>query len=179
MTDYETLEAIPGIGPAIADNLRAAGYETPDAVMSADVEELAGVELLGESSARAILAGEAGGRRGREPRVDEVIGDVRRELEKPISDRAAIAQTDIGRKTHKEWLKKDGSPFDRYQAMYEEARAIAEERLVEGGLYGDADPHFAKFILKATMDYQDKQTVEHEGDGIGPVKVSFTDDGDD
>lgn len=176
MTEYDELEAIPGIGPAIADNLRAAGYESPDAVMAADVDELAAVELIGESSAEAILNGEARGRRGPEPQVDEVIGDVRRQLEKPISDRAAIAQSDIGRATHKEWLKKDGEPYETYQAMYEEARAIAEEALVEGGLYGDADPHFAKFLLKANRNYEDKRTIE--GDGLGPVHVSFTDEDD-
>lgn len=163
MTEYDELEAIPGIGPAIADNLRAAGYETPDAVMAADVDELAAVELIGESSAEAILNGEARGRRGPEPQVDEVIGDVRRQLEKPISNRAAIAQSDIGRATHKEWLKKDGHPYTKYQEMYEEARAIAEEELILQGLNKGYDSSLVKFLLKATFGYNDEQSINVRG----------------
>jgi len=51
----EDLTSIDGVGPAIADHLREAGFETVDDVHDADVEELADVHLLGEASARDIL----------------------------------------------------------------------------------------------------------------------------
>lgn len=161
MTD--DLTTISGIGPAIADNLRAAGFETADEVHDADVSELADVDLIGESTAEAILNGDSG-HRGPPPQVHEHLDDVRPYLEKPISDRAAIAQSPIARSTHKEWLRKDGEPYETYQAMYEEARAEAEEKLAMDGLYGDADSSLVKFLLKATHGYRDKQTVEHEGE---------------
>lgn len=106
-----------------------------------------------------------------QPTVEEHLDDIRPHLEKPISDKAAIAQSPISRKTHKEWLNKDGEPFASYQEMYHDARAVAEERLVERGLVGDYDSSLVKFLLKATMDYEDKQTREVTGAGGGPVKV--------
>lgn len=163
-SDYDGLEEITGIGSAIADNLRAAGIETPRDVFDASVEELAAVELIGESTARAIQNGESEGHRGANPTVDEHINDIRPHLEKPISDKAAIAQSPIGRKTHKEWLKKEGQPYERYQEMYEAARSIAEQRIVEDGLYGEADSSLVKFLLKATWDYEDKKTHEVDAD---------------
>jgi len=172
MTD--DIESITGIGPQIAENLRAAGFETADEVTEASVDELTEVELIGESTAEAIVAGDLEGRKGRDPTVEEHLDAVREQLEKPISDRAAIAQSPIGRKTHKEWLDKDGEPYEAYQEMYRDARAIAEERLAMDGLYGEADSSLVKFLLKATHGYQDKQTVEHEGDAAG-ITIDFND----
>jgi len=59
MTD--DLTTLDGIGPAIAEQLRESGFETVDDVLDADVEELAAVHMLGESSAAAILDGGDGG----------------------------------------------------------------------------------------------------------------------
>jgi hypothetical protein len=162
MTD--DIESISGVGPEIADNLRAAGFESAAEVRNADVDELAAVELIGTTSAQAIVNNEADGHRGPDPTVEEHIDAVRPQLEKPISDRAAIAQSPIGRSTHKEWLKKDGEPYERYQEMYHEARAVAEEKLVQRGLTNEFDSSLVKFLLKATMDYEDKQTHEVDAD---------------
>lgn len=161
MTD--NIESIRGVGPEIAANLRDAGFESAADVRAADVDELAAVELIGESTAEAILNDEIDGRRGREPRVEEVIDDVRPHLEKPISDRAAIAQAPIGRATHKEWLQKDGDPYESYQAMYEEARAQAEEQLILQGLNKGYDSSLVKFLLKATFGYNDEQSINVRG----------------
>lgn len=163
MTDDDELTDISGVGPTIAENLRAAGFDSVKAVQEADVNELADVELIGESSAEAIINDERG-HRGREPTVEEHIDDIRPHLEKPISDRAAIAQSPIGRQTHKEWMRKERQPYERYQEMYEEARAIAEERLVQNGLTNEYDSSLVKFLLKATHGYEDKKTVEHDGE---------------
>ena len=56
----EDLTDINGIGDAIAEELGAAGFETVEEVKSADVEDLADVHLLGESSARAIIDEDGG-----------------------------------------------------------------------------------------------------------------------
>jgi len=165
MTDSDNLTDLRGVGPAIAENLRAAGFDSADAVMEAEPEDLADVELIGEESAQAIQTrGTEGNSRGQPPSVEEHIDDIRPHLKKPISDRAAIAQSPIARSTHKEWLRKDGEPYEAYQRMYEEARAEAEEQLVNDGLYADADSSLVKFLLKATHGYRDEQTVRHEGD---------------
>jgi NAD-dependent DNA ligase len=179
MTDYDSLEDIPGIGSEIADNLQAAGFETPEDVLAADADELADVELIGDSSAKAILNEETSGNRGKGSTVDEHIDEIIEHARKPISHRGVFRQAPICRSTHQEWMKKaeDGrEPYATYKQRYEEARAEAEEQLVEDGLYGGADSSLVKFLLKATHDYDDKQTVEHEGDGMGPVHVSFTED---
>jgi len=173
--DPEKLTDLNGVGETVAENLREAGFETPESVRDAEPEELEEqVDLVGASTARALANGTVLSSHGRNPTVDQHIEDVREHLEKPISDKAAIALSPIGRKTHKEWLKKDGGPYERYQQMYREARAIAEEKTVMGGLHGEADSSMAKFLLKATHGYEDKQTVEHEGDNVA-VEVDFND----
>lgn len=170
----EDLTQIRGVGDRIAANLRAAGYDTVAEVRAADVDELADVPKIGESTAKAIVTRGAEGRsRGEPPVVEQHIDEIRPHLEKPISDRAAIAQSPIARSTHKEWLNKDGEPFETYQRMYEEARAKAEEKLVVDALDGESDPHFTKFLLKANRDYEDRKTVEHDGDP--EVSVNFND----
>jgi len=172
MTD--DLTDLNGVGPKLAENLRAAGFETPADIREADPDGLEAVDLVGRSTAKALANGTTLGTRGQNPTVDEHIEDVREQLEKPISDKAAIGLSPIGRKTHKEWLKKDGGPYERYQQMYREARAIAEEKTVMGGLHGEADSSMAKFLLKATHGYEDKQTVEHEGDAAD-ITIDFND----
>jgi hypothetical protein len=117
--------------------------------------------------------GDAENPQGRQPTVREHMDALREEFEKPISDRAAVAQGPIGWTTHKEWRNKEGEPYESYQEMYEDARAIAEERLVMDGLYADADSSLVKFLLKATHGYEDKKTVEHEGDR--EIEVDFND----
>lgn len=173
------LTDIPGIGPAIADNLRAAGFETPDDVLDASVDELAAVELIGESTAEAILNGEASGRRGRDPDVRDHLGAILEHAEKPLSDRDVIARSPIGWSTHKEWRNKEGEPYDTYQEEWRNARAKGRERLLSDGLYGDADSSLVKYLIKCSGEgYDDEQTIKHEGDGLGDVVVSFTDDTD-
>lgn len=163
MTD--DLTDIPGIGPAIADNLRAAGFETADAVLNADVDELAEVDLIGESTADAILNGEASGRRGRDPDVHERLDAVCEQARKPLSDRDAIARSPIAWSTHKEWRNKDGEPYETYQKEWRNARAVGRERLIEDGLYGEADSSLVKYLIKCSdAGYDDEQTIKHEGD---------------
>ena len=48
----EDLTDIDGVGPALAEQLRGAGFETVADVHDADVDDLAGVHLLGEKSAK-------------------------------------------------------------------------------------------------------------------------------
>lgn len=101
---------------------------------------------------------------GDTPTVMDHIDELREQFEKPISDRAAVGQGPIGWSTHQEWIDKAGEPYETYRAMYEDARAIAEEETLMDGLYGDADSSLVKFLLKATHGYEDEQTVRHEGD---------------
>lgn len=173
MTD--DLTQINNVGPETAENLRAAGFETCAEVRDASVEELTDVELIGEDIAKSIVHDDARHGRGA-PTVDEHIDDIVAHARKPISDRGVIRLSDIGWSTHQEWMDKDIEPFATYQERYANARAESEFELTKKGLEGDYDSSLVKFLLKATHDYDDKQTVEHEGDGLGDVHVSFTDD---
>lgn len=172
MTD--DLTTLRYVGDTIAENLRAAGFETTDDVLDADVDELAEISYIGESLAESILTGgETADKRGREPTVDEHIDEILRHARKPISDRGVFRLAPIGRSTHKEWMSKSGEPYETYQHRYNKARAEAEEQLVEDGLYGDADSSLVKFLLKATHDYEDKKSVDLDAD----VDQKITGDG--
>jgi hypothetical protein len=176
MTDDSTvddLESMNGVGEAIADNLRAAGYETPADVRDATVDELAEVELIGTSSAEAIQSGDAAGRRGADPTVDEHIDEVAKLAELPVSDSGVIRLAPIGWGTHQEWSRKSGEPYETYQEVWDERRGMAEKKLAEEVALNDP-----RFLLERAFGYTKEQTIEHEGDGMGPVTVSFAEDDD-
>jgi NAD-dependent DNA ligase len=172
MTDLTTID---GVGPTIADNLRAAGFDSVDAVQDADPEELAEVDLIGMSTARAMV-GEDGNTRGRESDVHDHLDEIERLAKKPISDRGVIRLSDISWKTHKRWRNKDGEEYERYRDVWETSRGVAEAKLADEVAKNDP-----RFLLERAFDYTKEQKIEHEGDGLGPVRVSFTDDdnGDD
>ena len=67
----EDLTDIDGVGPAIAEQLRGAGFETVADVLAASVDDLAGVHMLGESSAKAILGDDDGATKGKDFALDE------------------------------------------------------------------------------------------------------------
>jgi len=53
--DDRNLEELPGVGPAIAERLREAGYRTISSLAVATVEELREVAEIGEAQARRII----------------------------------------------------------------------------------------------------------------------------
>lgn len=53
--DVYPLEDLPGVGPALADKLREAGFLDPSAILGADLESLTAIEGISEAKAEQIL----------------------------------------------------------------------------------------------------------------------------
>lgn len=158
----EDLTSIDGVGKAIAEQLREAGYATVDDVQEATVDELADVHMLGESSAAAILGEDDGRSKGRDFSVqgddhDDILDAAKRGLSKRGCARAAgVSHTELQR-----YL--DAHPD--FRASFAQARARGETALVEGGLRDeDVDTSMAKFLLAASFDYKKTERREVEAD---------------
>lgn len=154
MTD--DLTTLPGIGPAIAEELRAAGFETADDVRSASVEELCRVGMIGESTARSLLSDVGLGQgRGKPPSVEEHIDEIMEIAERPVSDRGVIRLSPISWSTHKEWRNHDGEPYETYQRRWERHRGEAEVKLAEEVARNDP-----RFLLERAFGYTKEQSID-------------------
>ena len=172
----EDLTSIDGVGPAIADQLREAGFETAVDVHDADVDELADVHLLGEASAREILDEGEGSSRGREFAIDaddhdEILGAA--SMGKSVRGCARAAGVSLSQ------LQRYLEAHDDFRVSFERARARGESQLIEGGLRDpDMDSSFAKFLLASSFEYKktEKKEVENTGDEpLTNVVIDFED----
>lgn len=167
----EDFTEIDGVGPAIAEQLRDAGFETVQDVQQADVDELADVHLLGESSAKAILEKEGGASKGRDFALDEDDhDDVLDAAETGMSIRGCARAAGVSHSQLQRYL----DTHDDFRSSFERARARGESELINGGLRDeDVDTSMAKFLLASSFDYKKTEKREHTGDGGGPMEVNF------
>jgi len=167
----EDLTSIDGVGPAIADQLREAGFETPADVHGADVDELAEVHLLGEASARAILDEDGGASKGREFALcEEDHEEILEAAETGMSIRGCARAAGVSLSQLQRYL----DAHSDFRVSFERARAQGESELIRGGLRDDdVDTSMAKFLLASSYDYKKTEKREHTGDGGGPVEVEF------
>ena len=168
----EDLTDIDGVGDAIAEQLRDAGYETVAAVESATVDELADVHMLGESSAKAILGDDDGATKGRDFALDEGDHDTLIEAaETKKSKRGCARSAGVSHTALQRYL----DAHDDFRASFKQARGRGEAELIEGGLHDDAvDTSMAKFLLASSYDYKKTEQREVTGEGGGPVSVDIT-----
>jgi hypothetical protein len=160
----DDLTSIDGVGPAIADELQAAGYTSVDDVHNADVDELADVHLLGDATAKAILNTEAddANTRGRDFAIDETDHD-------DILEAARRGQSERGcaRAAGVTWaqLNRYLDAHPDFRSSFAQARAHGEADLIEGGLRDeDVDTSMAKFLLASSFDYKKTEKREVEAD---------------
>jgi len=168
----EDLTSIDGVGPAIADHLREAGFETVDDVHDADVEELADVHLLGEASARDILGEADGSTKGRDFAITEDDHDDLLQAAKTgLSLRGCARAAGVSHSQLRRYL----DAHEEFRSSFERARAHGESELIEGGLRDeDVDTSMAKFLLASSFDYKKTEKREVTGDGGGPVEVEIS-----
>ena len=168
----EDLISIDGVGDAIAEQLRDAGYETVAAVESATVDELADVHMLGESSAKAILGDDDGATKGKDFALDEGDHDTLTEAaETGLSKRGCARAAGVSHTALQRYL----DAHDDFRASFKQARGRGEAELIEGGLHDDAvDTSMAKFLLASSYDYKKTEQREVTGEGGGPVSVDIT-----
>ena len=172
----EDLISIDGVGDAIAEQLRDAGYETVAAVESATVDELADVHMLGESSAKAILGDDDGATKGKDFALDEGDHDTLTEAaETGLSKRGCARSAGVSHTALQRYL----DAHDDFRASFKQARGRGETELIEGGLRDEGvDTSMAKFILASSYGYKKAEkrevegSMEHTGEGGGPMEVT-------
>jgi len=158
----EDLTSIDGVGPAIAEQLREAGFETVADVHAADVDELAEVHLLGEASARAILNEDGGASKGRDFALGESDHEeILEAAETGMSIRGCARAAGVSLSQLQRYL--DAHPD--FRVSFERARARGESELIRGGLRDDeVDTSMAKFLLASSYDYKKTERREVEAD---------------
>ena len=168
MADLLELE---GVGPAIAEQLRSAGYETAEDVRSADVDELQDVHMIGESSARAILNGD-GQSKGRSFSIttddhDELLAAAR----EGKSKRGCARSAGVDKDSLDRYLDHNEDFCDSFRR----ARAVGESRLITGGLHDkNVDSSMAKFLLSTSFGYVKTEKQEVEVDGTHSIESEST-----
>jgi len=82
----------------------------------------------------------------------------------------------IHKSTLYDWLDEDSPRYDpEFQREFWQARWEGERRYIENP--DDVDSRHAQFLLERSFGYTKEQTIEHGGDGLGDVVVSFAEDG--
>ena len=167
----EDLISIDGVGDAIAEQLRDAGYETVAAVESATVDELADVHLLGEASARDILGEADGSTKGRDFAITEDDHDDLLQAAKTgLSLRGCARAAGVSHSQLRRYL----DAHEEFRSSFERARAHGEAELIEGGLRDeDVDTSMAKFLLASSYGYKKTEKREVTGGGGGPVEIEL------
>jgi hypothetical protein len=158
----EDLTSIDGVGDAIAEQLRDAGFETVDDVHDATVDELADVHMLGEASAKAILDDGDGVSKGREFALDEGDhDDVLEAAETGMSKAGCARAAGVDKASLLRYL----DAHEDFRTAFERARARGESELIHGGLRDeDVDTSMAKFLLASSFDYKKTERREVEAD---------------
>ncbi|MCD2204421.1 helix-hairpin-helix domain-containing protein [Halobacterium sp. KA-6] len=158
----EDLTSIDGVGPAIADELTSAGYTTVDDVHDASVEELAGVHLIGEASAQAILKGDDEAHGGRPSKLEKYKDDILEAAREGLTYEGIARVAGVGVSTLHAWRDE----HDQFSESLERARAEAERELIQ-----DVD---AEFVLERSYDYvkTEKREVDLDADVDGTHDVT-------
>ena len=157
----EDLTSIDGIGDAIAEHLREAGFETVAAVKAATVDELADVHLLGEASATAILEDNGSGK-GRPSELKQYEDDILEAAREGLTYEGIARVAGVGVSTLHQW-RDDHKDFSE---SLERARSEAERELIE-----DVD---AEFVLERSYGYvkTEKREVDLDADVDGTHDVT-------
>jgi len=104
---------------------------------------------------------------GRDGKFDERKGDVLDAARSGVTLAGCARAAGIDESTLYRWRDK----YDGFAEELRQARFEAELDLVD-----DVSDRGAQFLLERSFGYHKKETVEHEGDALGDVHVSFTDD---
>ncbi|WP_226040857.1 helix-hairpin-helix domain-containing protein [Natrinema sp. DC36] len=179
MTDE--LTEIDGVGPAIAESLRDADFETVDDVMTASADELVEVHGIGEKSAKDILTREPGAG-GRDPKLThEVQTSIANMLQQGHSVAAACRCNGIGQSTFYEWLEKADKQGEGIYADFADevasARGMGEATLVDDLLEMAREKKDTKAILSVLKNrFPESWGEVEEGDEGSTVEVFLTAD---
>jgi len=148
----EDLTTIDGVGPAIADELEAAGYETVADVENASVDDLADVRLLGESSARDILNDEeSGSSRGRPSELEKYEEDILTVARQGATKAGCARIAGVSTSTLYRWLNE----YPEFSEAFKRARAQGELQHLQS-----VNDSGSRFLLERSFGYTKKEEVE-------------------
>lgn len=182
MTD--DLTALENVGPARADDLRAAGFETTAEVRSADVEELTQIDGIGEELAEAIQNEEPNLKNaGRESEIGEYADD--------LLEAAAIPQTKMGiaRDAGLSYraLQNYLNDYADFAAAFRKQRGKAENALIMASLGNreplnallegrdlDVDDKMVQWLLSRSFEYTKTEKRELDADVDANVDQNTT-----
>lgn len=112
---------------------------------------------------------------GRPTIIDDVSDDVLEAAEAGASKEGCARAAGIHKSTLYAWITPESDRYDEeFHRDFMRARWQGEKRLLKNP--DDVDSRHAQFILERSFKYTKEQTIEHEGDGLGDVVVSFTED---
>jgi len=163
MTDQ--LTDLPRVGPEIAENLRANGFETKRSVLEADPDDLAEVKGIGFTSARQI-AGEKPVNSGVDSKFEDVKDDIlaaaRGEDGVGASEFLNIKQIAHAGGVSEATLYRYLERHDEFRKRFTRARQHAASQLTARALNPDTevDTSFVRFLLERCFSFI--KTEEHQ-----------------
>jgi len=112
---------------------------------------------------------------GRRSKLEDVREDILAAARAGASKQGCARAAGIVKSTLYEWTSPDSEYYDEeFHEDFLQARWQGELRYIRNP--EDVDSRHAQFLLERSFGYTKEQTIEHEGDGLGEVTVSFADD---
>jgi len=186
MTD--DLTDLPNVGPARADDLRAAGFKTTADVRDADPDALTTISGIGDELASAIQNEEPNLKNaGETHKLDEYRDDLIEAAHIPQTKEGIARDAGITYRALQNYLSESpefASAFRRARGRAEDALIMASmgdrgplNRLIEDSdAEMDIDDKMVQWLLARSFDYTETQEVENTGDTpLGGVVVDFGD----
>ena len=146
--ELNSLTDLPRIGDSLAEELRKAGYNSPEEVLRADPEELVEeVEGIGPNSVE-VIQGEKEVELGRPSLLDEYQDAILEAAKQGMTFEGIARIAGIGVTTLHQWRNK----YPEFDESLKRARAKGEKKLIE--------ECSAEFVLESAFDYTKSPETE-------------------
>jgi len=158
----DDLTTLRGVGDAVAENLREAGFETTEDVLGAEAEDLIEVDLIGKRSAQAILEQSESGYKGAPAKFDDVKDELLEAARDELNLRQVANAGGIAKSTLHRWIDE----HEEWAMEFRQARSTAADRLVKRALDPDdeIDRRFAQFLLERSFRFIKTEKREIDAD---------------
>ena len=180
MTD--DLTELENVGPQRADDLRAAGFETTVDVRSASIEELSGVDGIGEQLADAIKNEEPNLKNaGRDSQLDIYADDLLDAARIPQTKTGIARDAGITRRALNNYLNEHpdfAAAFRKERGRAERAlilaamgdRSLLNELIEESDRDLDVEDKMVQWLLSRSYGYTEKQEFDIESDNTHRIE---------
>jgi len=170
------LTELENVGPARADDLRAAGFETTTDVRSASVGGLAQIDGIGEQLAEAIKNEEPNLKNaGRDSMLDQYADDLLDAARIPQTKTGIARDAGITRRALNNYLNEHpdfASAFRKERGRAERAlilaamgdRSLLNELIEESDHDLDVEDKMVQWLLSRSYGYTEKQQFDIESD---------------